>query len=52
MDWGFRTGICTLGYTEGLANGDLMYSTGNSTQYSVIIHVESERFQASKTWYS
>ena len=30
-------GICTLSYMEQLANGDLLYSTGNSTQYSVMI---------------
>ena len=30
-------GICTLRYMEWLANDDLLYSTGNSTQYSVII---------------
>ena len=39
MEWGFGTGICTLRYMEQLANRDLLYSTGNSTQYSVIIYV-------------
>ena len=45
MDWGFGTGICTLRSMEGLANRDLLQSTENSTQYSVIIYVgkESER---------
>ena len=45
MDWGFGIGICTPWYMEQLANGDLLYSTENSTQYSVIIYVgkESER---------
>ena len=37
IDQGFGTGICTLRYIEQLANGDLQYSTENSTQYSVII---------------
>ena len=32
-------GICTLWYMEWLANGDLVYCTGNSTQYSVIIYM-------------
>ena len=45
MDLGFGIGICTLRYMEQLANRNLLYSTGNSTQYSVIIYVgkESER---------
>ena len=47
MDWWFRTGICTLRYMDQLANRDLLYSTENSTQYSVITYVgkESEREQ-------
>lgn len=40
MDWVFGIGICTLRYMEQLANGDLMYSIENSTQYSVIIYGE------------
>ena len=45
MDWGFGIGICTLRYADQSANGELLYSTGNSTQCSVIIYVgkESER---------
>ena len=39
MDWGSRIGICTLGYVGRLANGDLLHSTGTSTQYAVIIYV-------------
>ena len=41
----FGTGICTLRYMELLVNGDLLYSTENSIQYSVIIYMgkESER---------
>ena len=42
MDWGFGIGICTLSYIELLANGDLLYCTENSTQYSVIIYVGKE----------
>ena len=38
MNWGFGIGICTLQYMERLANGDLLYSTKNSTQYSVITY--------------
>ena len=37
MDWGFGIGICTLRYMEWLATGDLLYSTENSTHYSMII---------------
>ena len=38
-------GICTLRYMGRLANGDLLYSTENATQCSVIIPVgkDSER---------
>ena len=45
MDRWSRIGICTLRYMEWLANGDLLYSTGNSAQCSGIIYVgkESER---------
>ena len=42
MDWEFGFGICTLRYVELLANGDLLYSTENSTQYSVVIYVGKE----------
>ena len=45
MDRGVGIGLCTLRYMERLTNGDLLYSTESSTQYSVIIYVgkESER---------
>ena len=39
MDWRFGIGIYTLRYTEGLANGDLLYNTGNSPQYFVMFCV-------------
>ena len=42
VDWGFGTGICALRCVEWLANGDLLYSIKNSTQYSVIIYVGKE----------
>ena len=45
IDWEFGTGTCTLKYKKWLVNGDLLYSTKKSIQYSVIIYVgkESER---------
>ena len=39
---GFGTGICTLFYMEWMVNRDLLYSTGNSTQNSVITHMGKE----------
>lgn len=36
---GFGTGMCTLRYMESLAKGNLLYSTANSTQYSVRIYM-------------
>ena len=35
--WDWHT--CTLRYMEQLAKGDLLYSTENSAQHSVIIYV-------------
>ena len=40
MNWGFGIGTCTLEAGEMI--GDLLYSTENSFQYSVIIYVEKE----------
>ena len=40
MDWEFGTGICTLLYMERMVNRDLLNSTGDSTQCSVIIYME------------
>ena len=40
MGWEFGTGLCTLRYTA--PNGDLLCSTGKSTQYSVIIYMGKE----------
>ena len=49
MDWGSGIGIFTLSYMEQLANGGQLYSTENSTQYSVISYAgkESERMHMS-----
>ena len=47
MYWGFGIGICTWWYMEWLASGDLLYSTGNSSQYSVIIHMGKD---SEKEW--
>ena len=33
--WGFGIGIWTLLYMKWIVNGDLQYSTGNCTQYSL-----------------
>lgn len=38
--------ICTL-YIEWMVNRDLLYSTGNTTQYSLIIYMEKE---SEKEW--
>lgn len=42
IDWGFGIGICTPRYMERLAKGDLLCSTENATQYSVIIYLGKE----------
>ena len=39
---GLGLSISTLMYMEWLANGDLLYSTEDSTQYSVTIYVGKE----------
>ena len=36
MGWESGTGKCMLLYMERMANGDLLYSTGDSTHCSVI----------------
>ena len=41
-DWDFETGICTLLYIEWITNKDLLYSTGNSIQYSVVAYMGKE----------
>ena len=47
MDWEFWIVMCTLLYMEWMANGDLLYSTENSAQYSVITHMGKE---SEKEW--
>ena len=42
MDWRFGIGICTLRYMEWMVNRDLLCSTGNSIQYSVITYMGKE----------
>ena len=44
---GFGIGIFTLRYIESLASGDMLYSTGNFIQYSVIIYIGKE---SEKEW--
>ena len=36
IDWEFGIGMYTLLYLKHITNKDLLYSMGNSTQYSVI----------------
>ena len=38
VDGGFGLGICTLLYMEWMVKENLLYSTGNSAQYSVITY--------------
>ena len=35
-------GMCTLSYMERMVNRDLLYSTGNSPQYSLITYIRKE----------
>ena len=42
MDWWFGIGIWTQLYMKWMVTGDLLYSTGNSTQYSVITYMGKE----------
>ena len=42
IDCVFGVGIYTPKDVEWMVNGDLLYSTENTTQYSVIIYVEKE----------
>ena len=47
MDQGFESGMCTLLDMEWMVNGDLLYGTGNSTQYSVLPYMGKE---SEKEW--
>ena len=42
MEWEFGVSRCKLLYIEWIINKDLLYSTGNSTQYSVITYMRKE----------
>ena len=42
MDWEFGVGRCKLSYMEWINNKILLYTTGNSMQYSVINHIGKE----------
>ena len=42
IDWEFGTGIYTLLYMEWMINRDLLYSTENTIQYSMISNVGKE----------
>ena len=42
MNWEFGTDIYTLSYLKQITNRDLLYSTGNSAQYSVITEMGEE----------
>ena len=37
-----KMNICTLQYIRWITNKDILYSTGNSTQYSVIAYMRKE----------
>ena len=47
VDWEFGIGTCTLFYMEWVVIGDLLYSTENSIQYSVINYMGKE---SEKEW--
>ena len=42
INWEIRSDIYTLLYIKQITNKDLLYSTGNSTQYSAMTYVEKE----------
>ena len=42
INWEFETDIHTLLYLKEITNKYLLYSTGKSTQYSVIIYMGKE----------
>ena len=42
MDWGFGTSTSIQLYMEWMVNRDLLYSTGNPNQYSVITYTGKE----------
>ena len=42
MNGGFGIGLSILLYMEGLANRKLLYSTGNSIQYFIVVYMGKE----------
>ena len=42
INWETGIDIHTLLYIKGITNKDLLYSTGNSTQYSVMTYMGKE----------
>ena len=47
INWEIGTDIYTLLYIKEITNKDLLYSTGNSTQYSVMVYMGKE---SKKEW--
>ena len=47
IGWEFGTDMYTLLYLKQITNKDLLYSTGNSAQYSVITYMGKE---SEKEW--
>ena len=47
INWEIGTDIYTLLYIKQITNKDLLYSTGNSTQYSVMAYMGKE---SKKEW--
>ena len=47
INWETGNGIYTLLYIKQITNKDLLYSTGNSTQYSVMAYMGKE---SKKEW--
>ena len=47
INWEIGTDIYTLLYIKQISNKDLLYSTGNSTQYSVMTYMGKE---SKKEW--
>ena len=41
INWEIRTDIYTLPYLKEITNKDILYSTGNSIQYSVCVCVSA-----------
>ena len=42
MEWEFGVGRCKLLHLEWIKDKDLLYSTGNSSQYSVMAYMGKE----------